>query len=111
MNRLPDEELERRRRQAEARQRYRGPRQKPYRPRNAGKLKKERRRKPPRNEVQKADRRSREVNVRFPTLEEKEIVRAAAARAGLSMSAWIVELVEDTLRFDQSVTADRIEVT
>lgn len=105
--RLPAEELERRRRNAEARQKNRGPRQKPYQPRNAGKLKV--RKKRPRTAAENADRASREVNVRFPTTELKEQVRAAATRAGLSMSAWIVELIEDTVKFDETIRADRRE--
>jgi hypothetical protein len=75
---LPAEELERRRRNAEDRQKNRGPRQKPYQPRNAGKLKV--RKKKPRTPAQNADRASREVSVRFPTTEMKELVRDAATR-------------------------------
>jgi hypothetical protein len=101
--RLSPVELERRQRNAERRQRYRGPRQVEYQPRDTGRRS--------RTEAEREDRSAREVSVRLRTVELKEQVRTAATRAGLSMSGWIAELVEDTLRFDETIRADRTAET
>ena len=109
--RLSPAELERRRKNAERRQRYRGPRQKPYKPRDTAYLKRPKVRSAAAT-ARRAERRvDCEVSVWLPSNELKEQIRTAAARAGLSMSAWIAELIEDTLRFDATMQADRTAET
>lgn len=75
----------------------------PYKPRDTGRRS--------RSPAKRAGRTTREVSVWLPSAEVKEQIRAAAARAGLSMSAWIAELIEDTLRFDATIQADRTAET
>lgn len=76
-------ELERRRLQAERRQRYRGERRRPYEPRGIRNL------------------RGQYVQlIVMISPRQKRAVRAAAKRSGMSMAAWIREVVDDTLEIE-----------
>lgn len=76
-------ELERRRLQAEKRQRYRGERKRPYEPRGVRNM------------------RGQYVQyVLMITPRQKREVRAAARRANLSMAAWLREVIDDTLTIE-----------
>lgn len=86
MEHLTDDE--RRAADAERRQRYRGPRKKPYR--------------------RRAERLECSIEITVDR-DTRELIETAAERAGMTSKLWIRELIVDTLSLDETIRADRRE--